>query len=233
MAKKHGRPMNDGVSKSPLELAGNPVTNRTSTLADDMAPARTTRTDDAFRLVKTRLPIVVIITVLAAMTAWLLASMQPARYRASALAAVTLAPRGLSPDEQMRAIESLDRRTVVATAAALASSPDTIQSALAAAGAEDATVRAFPLPNTNLLRVEVEDGDAARAAAIANRVPALAGQKTTAIFRFYDLSVVAPAAAGEKIFPRPERAAAAGVVIGLLLGIGVAWALEKLRPRTA
>jgi hypothetical protein len=200
-------------------------------VAPDAQPHARPRSEEILRLLRVRLPIVVIVAALSALTAWILASRQPAVYRATAIAAVAPLVDKLPVGDQVRGVEALDRRTIVATAAALASTPETIQSGLEKTGIAKGSyvIRAIPLPNTNLLRVEVEDSDPARAATIANRVPPIVGQQTIAIFKFFDLRVVSPAVAGVQIAPRATRAAAAGVVLGLFLGTAVAWAIEKLR----
>jgi hypothetical protein len=190
--------------------------------------------ESILRLLRVRFPIILIVAALSAVTASILASMQPARYRASAIAAIEPLVEKLPVGDQMRGVETLDHRTIVATAAALASTPLTIEPRLQQNGFPRSgyVIRAIPLPNTNLLRVEVEDSNPARAAAIANQVPLIIGQQTIAIFKFFDVKIVSPAGPGEQFSPRVARATAAGVVVGLFLGIAAAWAVEKVRGET-
>ena len=170
--------------------------------------------------------IVIAVTLLTAVGAWLIASMQPNRYRASAIAAIT--PVAEDSADQIRGVQALNQSTFVATVAALASTPSVSGQAIAGSG-KAYTIRAVVLPSTNLLRIEVDGNDAERTAAIANRVPPILATETRRIFRIYGVTAVSPAARGELIFPRKERAAAAGVIIGILLGAMIAWTLT--RPR--
>ena len=70
-------------------------------------------------------PVVVAITVAAALLAWMLAAAQPRRYRASAIGAVSPLTEQLSPSDIIRGVDSLERRVVVASIAALAGVPGT------------------------------------------------------------------------------------------------------------
>jgi capsular polysaccharide biosynthesis protein len=170
------------------------------------------------------------ITVLAASIAWLLAALQPPRYRASALASVAPTPDALQPNELLRGVEVLAQRTVVATIAALASTPATRGEVAAATGYD---IEATVLPNTNLVRVDVEGGDAAQTAAIANRIPAVLSTQTRAMYKYYAVTMVSPAARPDAPFlPRTGRGVAAGVLIGLFLGLMTAWFTQRQAIRS-
>lgn len=163
--------------------------------------------------------------VIAAMAiAGIVAAMQPARYAASALA--TVAPRGdLSPNELLRGMEVLEHRTLVATVAALATTPTTKTQLGPVAGYD---IVAAPVANTNLFRVEVQGESAAQAAEIANRVPAAVDAQTRAMYKYYQVTIVSPATAPATPFaPQPARAAAAGLIVGLFLGLLAAYANHR------
>jgi capsular polysaccharide biosynthesis protein len=176
--------------------------------------------------------IVLVAALATAAGAWLLTSMQTRRYRVAAIAVVAPMTDSMSGDERIRAIQALDQRVIIATAAALASTPSVQAQALPQAPApnDSYAIRALPLPDTNLLRIEVEGRDVAHAAEIANRMPAILNVRTQAIFRFFGVTAVSPAAEGELIAPRVGRIVAVGFLIGAMLGIGIAWALVKMRP---
>jgi capsular polysaccharide biosynthesis protein len=170
-----------------------------------------------------------LITAGVALLAWGLAVMQPPRYRASALAAVAPLSEKLQPNEALRSVEVLERRTVVATIAALASTPSTRSRARATSAYE---IQASVLPNTNLFRIDVEGANRAEAAAIANRLPALLSEQTQAMFRYYAVTMVSPATPPESPFlPRPGRAIAAGAMIGLFLGLLASYATLRRSAR--
>jgi capsular polysaccharide biosynthesis protein len=174
-----------------------------------------------------RWPLVLGVTLAITLLAWLLATMQPKRYRASAIAAVTPIGENLSASDVLRGVDSLDRRVVVASLAALASAPVT-QRAVQAHG--DETIVASVLPNTNLFRVEVEGRDAARAMQIANRVPAVLNAQATRMYRMYGVTLMSEAGRpGAPAVPRIGRAVVTGLVLGLLAGIAVAWLLDRRR----
>lgn len=168
--------------------------------------------------------LIALITMAVTGLAWISAAMQPSQYRATALAAVAPLADMLQANEVLRGVEVLERRTVVATIAALASTAATRTQAAAVTGYE---IEAEVLPNTNLFRVNVQGRDAAEAAAIANRVPGVLSAQTRAMFKYYGVTMVSPATSPSSPFlPRPGRAVAAGLLLGLLLGFLAAYVME-------
>lgn len=165
-----------------------------------------------------------LIVIAATAIAGIIAAMQPPRYAASALA--TVSPRtDLTPNELLRGMEVLEHRTLVATVAAIANTPTTRDQVRPAAGH---TIAAEPVPNTNLFRVEVRGDSAAQTAEIANRVPQVVDAQTRAMYKYYQVAIVSPAVAPSEPFsPQPLRAAAAGLVVGLFLGLLAAYANHR------
>jgi capsular polysaccharide biosynthesis protein len=192
--------------------------------------------DELFRALRARWPLILAAAVLAAVAAWILASMQPDRYRAASVAAVTplldLMPEG----DRVRGVAELDQRVIVGTIAALADTPVIANRVLTPSERSAANgygIRAIAMPHTNLLRVEVEGPDARRAATLANTVPQILGRETQSIFKYYSVAVVSPADPGEHVFPRVSRAVVAGLALGVLFGVALAWALERFRRSPA
>lgn len=182
------------------------------------------------RAVTLRWKVVLATAIVATLTAWALAAMQPKRYRASAIVAITPAA-GVDAHEAYRAVEVLQYRTVVATIAAITSAPVTAHEANAAGASGDYSLRAVVMPHTDLLRIEVEGPNGAQAAAIANRLPGILAKRTASMYRFFAVAPVSPADAPKSPFlPRTERAIAAGVILGLLLGALLAYGLDRLQP---
>ena len=164
---------------------------------------------------------VVLTTIAVTAIAWSLAAMQPRRYRASVLASVIPIANLLEPNELLRSVEVLERRTVVATVAALAATPVTRTRAAVASGYR---VEAVVQPNTNLFRVDVEGSDPTTAATIANRLPGVLDLQTRGLYKYYSVALVSPAVPPDAPFlPRTSRAIAAGLVIGLFLGLLAAY----------
>lgn len=171
---------------------------------------------------------VALITAAVTAIAWMLASMQPSRYRAHTLAAVAPLAGALQTTDYLRGLEVLERRTVVTTIAALASTAQTRARAGAAPGYE---IAATVVANTNLFRVEVEGADAARTAAVANRVTQLLSAQTTAIYKYYGVTTIAAAVPPSEPFEaRSPRVIAAGAIVGLLLGFLASYASHRRSP---
>jgi len=185
-------------------------------------PPRHGTAEEVLRAIRVRWPILVVFAVVGALLAWLVGSMQPKRYRASTVAAVVPRAELMPAEDQIRGIQALDQRTIVATVAALPELPSIADSLT---GGHGYAVRAVVLPNTNLLRIDVDGADPKRAAAIANAVPALLAARTKSIFGLYGVTTVSTASGGELVFPRIERIVAAGLVIGLIIGLTIAWIL--------
>jgi uncharacterized protein involved in exopolysaccharide biosynthesis len=172
-------------------------------------------------------PVVAGITLAIALLAWVIAGAQPKRYRASAIGAVSPLTEQLSASDIIRGVDSLERRVVVASIAALAAVPGTKRLAQAPS---DYTITAAVMPNTNLFRIEVEGPDARRAADIANRVPAVLASDAQKMYKLFGVTLVSEATPpAEPALPRKERALAAGIVAGLLAGSAVAWLLDRRR----
>lgn len=157
--------------------------------------------------------------------AWLAAAAQPKRYRAESIGAVTPKFTNLQPSDVMRGVDTLDRRLVVSTIAELAQTPRTQRQV----GMRDGeNVVAGVIPSTSLFRLTVESTDARHAAAIANALPPLLDAQTRAMFAVYDVSLVSAATVPSKpSLPRVSRAVMAGLVIGLLVGVAVAYLIEQ------
>jgi peptidoglycan/LPS O-acetylase OafA/YrhL len=191
-----------------------------------IAPARNPA-DDVICAAMRHWRLVALIAAAVTLLAWLAVGLQPKRYRASSLATINPLTAELSSSDLIRGIDTLDRRVVVASVAALASAPVIVNGAGGGHGYE---INAVVLPNTSLFRVEVEGNDPKTAAAIANKVPLLLGIQSRTIYKLYGVMLVSPATPSEEaVLPRVGRAVAAGLVFGVLLGIAVAWLLDR-RP---
>jgi uncharacterized protein involved in exopolysaccharide biosynthesis len=174
-------------------------------------------------------PIIVSLAVAAAVLATLVSMTQPKRYRAEAVGAVGLTPAVLSTSETLHGVDTLDRRVVVASLAALASTPAVAQQAHAAS---DDVIDAIVLPSTSLFRVTVQGRDAAHVAAVANAIPAALNAQARSIYAVYSVMMVSPATRPTKpSAPRTERAAFAGLLVGALAGVVVAYLLDRRRPQ--
>jgi capsular polysaccharide biosynthesis protein len=183
--------------------------------------------DDLATAIRRHWRLVALIAAAVTFVAWLAAAVQPKRYRAVSIGAVAPVATDLSNSDVMRSVDTLERRVIVASLAALAGAPVTHRQARASS---DYLITAAVLPNTNLFRIEVEGPEGQRAAAIANQVPAILSAQARTMYRLYGVSLVSQAGVpSQPSVPRMERAIGAGLLLGILLGAIVAWLLDRRR----
>ncbi len=174
---------------------------------------------ELLRVVRARWLTIAITIVAALAVAAVFTAALPKRYRATAVGVVAPVTSSLSPSEAFHGVEALDRRSLVATVAALPST-----SLSQGTGYDISTA---VLPNTNLIRIDVDASSPEVAASVANTTLDELGIQTTSMFKYYGVTPVTralpPATAAS---PHRTRILAAGLLIGLLLAVGVAYALE-------
>ena len=140
-------------------------------------------------------------------------------YESAAQLIVAPAPDTRDTADVIRSLETLERRTVVATFARMAGQD---------AGAFD--TRASVVPNTNIIRIATRGPDAKRAAAIANAAAEKLAADAHALYRVYVLRTLAAAVpARHPVQPDRRRNAVVGFVVALALAFATALALERLR----
>lgn len=223
-------------SRATVAVQGRP---EAGTLANDRPPRLapvSLSTESVSLAVRAHWGVVAIITIAITLIAWIVAAIQPKRYRANAIAAVVAIAENVDAGDLYRGVEVLEQRTIVATVAALASLPEPTRQATSAIpgayGHYDIT--ATVLPNTNLVRVDVEGPDAVMTAAIANRVPPILAAQTRSMYKLYSVVIVSAAATPiTTVSPRITRIVIAGMILGLLLGAGVAFGIESIRRSRA
>lgn len=192
-------------------------------------PAPSVVSSDAYAAIGRHWKPVVAAAIAGMIVAWLFTALQPDRYRATLLAAVSPLGETLNATDVLRGVEVLEQRTVVATVAALASTPSTTRPATQP-DAAGYTIDASVVPNTNLVRIHVEGPDAARATAIANGLPAVLSQHTRSMFKLYGVTPVSPATQPtEPVSTGSPRSILAGLLIGLVIGAAIAIGIDKSR----
>ena len=198
--------------------------------AEALLSVRRTPADELIGVLRRRWKLVTVIAALTLLAAAIYVTTQPKLYRASVIAAVATASEGLQPNEVLRGVDTLERRTVVATITALASTPFTRKLALGGKADEDYNFHATVLPNTNLFRLDVEGRNPQLVLQIANRMPGLLETQSRALFKYYRVATVSPAILPEKPFsPRTSRTIAAALIVGLFLGVAAAWVVDRLK----
>jgi uncharacterized protein involved in exopolysaccharide biosynthesis len=158
--------------------------------------------------------------------AWLFAAVQPKRYRVTAIGAVAPMVEGMTSTDVIRGVDSLERRVIISTVAALASAPAIRKQALG--NLHGYRIDSSVVPNTNLFNITVEGGDARQVAAIANRIPGLLAPQAAAMYKLFRVTLISPATPpSEPVLPRTSRAAIAGLMLGVLTGVALAWLIEQ------
>ena len=156
-------------------------------------------------------------------------------YETSAQLVVAPANALADPADLVRALETLERRTVVATFARMAST-DELRAAVAetlkldARRAREFRTHGSVVPNTNIIRIDTRGPDPKLAAAIANATAMRTAAEAAALYRVYSLRFLARATPpGGPAYPDRQRNFLVGGAIGLFLGVAAALARERLR----
>lgn len=169
--------------------------------------------------------------------AGLLTSRQTPVYRSSGMLVVTPSSETSEAGEIIRSLETLERRTVVATFARVAETRE-VREAVAALLKLDSRrlsgyrVNGSVLPNTNIIRIVAEGRDAELTAEVANAAGEVTAQISRDLYRVYSMRWMARAQTPRSpSFPDPKRNYLVGVVVGLAFGLAGALALERMRGR--
>lgn len=183
--------------------------------------------------------VALLVTAATVLVAWILASRERPVYRASASLVATPSSDVEAPGDALDAIDTLERRTIVATFSKIPAAPDTREDAARRLGLEPRDIRyywigASVLPNTNIVRIDVLGPDPERAAEVANAVAAETRRVARSLYKVFTLRRLARAEPpDEPERPDPQRAVAEGGVLGLFLGALAALVLETLRSGRA
>ncbi|MFL6203380.1 MAG: hypothetical protein ACJ76J_29790 [Thermoanaerobaculia bacterium] len=97
-------------------------------------------------------------------------------------------------------------------------------------------IHASVLPNTNIIKVDVEGPDPRRAADVANAAAAVTRREARSMYRIYTMHPLERAVAvRQPIHPTPARNLLVAGILGLFLGIAAALLAERLSgpPRAA
>jgi capsular polysaccharide biosynthesis protein len=168
-------------------------------------------------------------------TAAVVTSRQTPTYRGSAT--LVLVPSAAIKDgpDLLRSLETLERRTVIATFAQI---PSTERIRVAAA--RDVALppdslgyylsQAFVIPSTNLIRIEVEGPDPARTAVFANALASTTMAEAKAMYRVFEMTPLAAAVRPTvPVAPNPRRAIALAAILGAFLGIVATYLFQRLK----
>lgn len=173
--------------------------------------------------------IVAVVVALCLSAAAFFTSRQPTVYRASTLLLVKPDSTVAEPVDQLRSLETLERRTILATFARLVDTDRLRKEANAELGRGKASdrfrVESSIVPNTNLIRIMVTGPDPDGAAALANALARTTRSEARRTYPIFTMELVEPASAqhGPPAAPSPRRNYAVALVLGLFVGLGAAF----------
>jgi len=179
--------------------------------------------------------LVLAVTAVAVAVAWGLTARENPTYQASASLVVTPNTEVEDITDLLRSLETLERRTVVATFARLPGSPETRDAAAQRMGLEPRDLRYYwvggaVVPNTNIVRIDVYGPEAERTAAVANAVARVVRREARHLYQIYSLREVARAEPPSRpVRPDLQRNLLVAGILGLFLGLLAALGLEALR----
>lgn len=177
-------------------------------------------------------PVFVIVSVVVAVV---VTSQQTPVYRSAATTAVVPSEELAEASEVMRGLETLERRTVVATFARMAEARQVRAAAAGELGLEMRDVRGYwvdasVVPSTNIIRIAVEGPDPERASLLANALTRVTETEARAMYRIFGMRTLEEATPrSAPIRPTPGRNYTVAAILGLFLGVLAALALEYLR----
>jgi capsular polysaccharide biosynthesis protein len=163
-------------------------------------------------------------------------SREPRIYRASAMLAV-VPSSSIGDADVLRSLDSLERRTVLATFARLPATRET-RTAVAQRIQRDLSevaryqLGASVLPNTNIIRIDADGPDPQLAAHMANAAGEVVGAEARSLYRIFTLRPIAAAEASMRpIHPDPRRNSLAAGVFGLFVGAAAVGMIGGSRGR--
>lgn len=164
-----------------------------------------------------------------------LTTMEIPRYVATATAIVAPTSDIEESSDLLRSLETLERRTVVATFARVASTRE-IRAAtaqhlgLGEVDVQEHQITASVVSSTNLIRIRTEGPDPELAASLANAAIFVTEAEARRLYRIFTLHPAEWATTPtQPVHPDPQRNLGVGVILGLFLGMLAAVAIEGVR----
>lgn len=156
-------------------------------------------------------------------------------FRSATEMAVVPSPELTEPADVMRGLETLERRTVIATFASIAETRETLGAAAARVTLVDSDVsryrvQASVVPRTNIIRISVEGPDGERTSLLANTLAEVVAEEAKTMYQLFELRQMEAARPPRGPFhPDPSRNAMVAAVLGVFVGLFSALALDRLR----
>lgn len=172
--------------------------------------------------------------ILSLLAATVLTRRQTPLYRASTTLVVMPSPQMRDTGDVLRSLETLERRTVVATFSKIPAAPETRTAAAKGLGLDESALSRYRIqgsvvPNTNLIRIDVEGPQREVVAELANAVGEVTNTEARSLYRIYTMKTLARAVPPSRpIHPDKRRNYLVALVLGMLIGSGAALALPYL-----
>jgi capsular polysaccharide biosynthesis protein len=183
---------------------------------------------------------IIVLTVLVALVVgFFITRAQERVYVSTATLVVIPSAAAADPGEIVRSIETLERRTLVATLAKIPATGEMMRVLagrvnIAAPGISDYHVHGSVVASTNLVRIDVEGPDAETAAVLANTAAQLTAAEAQRLYRVYAMQILSEAvAAPQPRYPEPRRNASIAIMLGLVAGVAAALALDHFTVHPA
>jgi capsular polysaccharide biosynthesis protein len=135
----------------------------------------------------------------------------------------------------LRSLDTLERRSVIATFAKIPGTKRTAESVsnrleMRKGEIRRYYIRASVVPNTNIMKIEVRGPDRKKVALVANAAASRTRRHARALYTIFALDTLEEAVyARHPIYPDPQRNYVAAGILGLFLGIGTALVFDQLR----
>jgi capsular polysaccharide biosynthesis protein len=179
--------------------------------------------------------VVILALVVALATATFFTARQDRVYRASAT--IVVAPHESVGEtvDVLRSLETLERRSVIATFARIPGAPEaraaTARHVGDAGGLSGFRIEASVLPNTNILKIDVEGSDPDRVAAVANAAAEVTRAEVRSLYRVFTTRTLSQASPPSRpVHPDPRRNYVVAALLGVILGLVLVLVVDSLRP---
>lgn len=178
--------------------------------------------------------IVLLVIIALAATMWFTSRQRPV-YEASAMLVVAPSAETTESGDIVRGLDTLERRTVVATFARIPTTREARSEIAETLGVGEKALRGVRIhgsvvPNTNIIRISAEGPTSEMVAAAANGAAELTARKAKSLYRIYSLHPLEAATEPRRAdYPDPQRNLLVGGLLGLVLGIAATLALDRLR----
>lgn len=179
--------------------------------------------------------VVLLLTGIGVGTAWVITSRQQPVYESSAQLIVAPSSATTETSDILRGLDTLERRTVIATFARIPATLEVREAIAEQLGINVREVRKFQVrgsvvPSTNIIRIEARGPEPEMAAMIANAAAEITADRARSLYRVFSMRHLARATPRRTpTFPDPQRNLLVGAAVGLFLGIAAALAIERLR----